>query len=54
MGCGLHRYLVLVQQRAAPTLICARKSQVRKHTKMCALSMAIPHPLVGEGRHCVH
>ena len=23
LGCGLHRYLVLVQQRAPPTLICA-------------------------------
>ena len=28
---GMHRYLVLVQQRAAPTLICASKLQVRKH-----------------------
>ena len=33
-------HIVLVQQRAAPTLICASKSQVRKHTKMCALSIA--------------
>ena len=44
--------LVLVQQRAAPTLSCASKSQVRKHAKTCALSMATPHPLVGEGRYC--
>ena len=44
MGCGLYRYLVLVlvQQRAAPALVCASKSQVRKHAKLCALSIATP------------
>ena len=31
LGCGLHRYLVLVQQRAAPSLFCTSKSQARKH-----------------------
>ena len=40
LGCG-HRYLVLVQQRAAPTLVCASKSQAWKHAKMCALSAAV-------------
>ena len=44
LGYGLHRCLVLVQQRVPPTLICASKSQVRKHAKMClqmcALSIA--------------
>ena len=42
---GVHSCLVLAQQRAAPTLVCASKSQVRKHAQMCALSMATP--LVG-------
>ena len=52
--CCLHRYLVLVQQGAAPALICASKSQVRKH--MSADRDVLPkygHQPIWR-HHCVH